>query len=127
MPKLFAGSSTAILRRFVERLLNALRPDRAERDLAREIAAHLSPIEDDYQRRGMTSDAAGRAARLALGGVEQVKELHRDARSFAWIDDARRDLPYAGRMLRRNPVFALTAGCRIAGGLLHARAQRDSN
>ena len=30
-------------------------------------------------------------ARLALGGIEQTKERHRDARAFRCLDDARRD------------------------------------
>lgn len=83
------------LRRFISRLRNVLRPAPAERDLAREVASHLALLEDGFQRRGMTREEARRAARLALGGVEQTKEIHRDARSFVWIDDARGDLRYA--------------------------------
>ena len=79
-------------------------PAGAEPDLARELASHLALLEDDLQRRGMPAGPGALAhARLALGGVEQTKELHRDARSFAWLDDARRDLRHAVRMLRRNP------------------------
>src|SRR5437773_11160347 len=107
----------APLRRFSSRLVNLLRPGRAEDDLARELAAHLALLEDEFQRRGMTADEARRAARLALGGVEQTKDLHRDARSFAWVDDARRDFFHSGRLLRRNPVFALTASLSIAIGI----------
>src|SRR5438874_13644730 len=65
----------------------------------------------------MTRDDARRAARLALGGVEQAKELHRDARSFVWLDDARRDLQHAARLLARDPLFALTAACSLAVGI----------
>ncbi len=57
------------------------------------------------------------AARRALGGVEQAKELHRDARSFRWLDDAARDLRHAGRLLRRNPLFTLTAALSLAVGI----------
>ena len=85
----------ASLRRLWSRLVNALRPGRAERELARELASHIALLEDEYRRRGMPPQEARRAAALALGGVEQTKELHRDARSFAWVDDARGDVLYA--------------------------------
>jgi hypothetical protein len=107
----------AAIRRLVLRLLNALRPGRAEDDLARELASHLAVLEDEFLRRGMPADEARRRARLALGGVEQAKELHRDARSFVWLDDARRDLSYAARMIRRNPIVATTVVLSIAIGI----------
>src|SRR4051794_26883124 len=93
--------------RFWRRLVAGLRPARAEEDLARESAAHLALLEDDYRRRGMSADDAHFAARRAFGGVEQMKDRHRDARSLVWLDDVRRDLRYSIRLLRCNPVFAL--------------------
>src|SRR5580765_836376 len=95
--------------RFLRRLLNALWPGPAEDDLAREAAAHLALLQEDLQRRGLTADEARNAARRAFGGVEQMKDRHRDARSFAWLDDARRDVQYAARSLRRTPGFAAVA------------------
>jgi putative ABC transport system permease protein len=105
------------MRRFVRRLVNLLRPGRAERELSREIASHLALLEDEYRRRGVAPEEARLAARRAFGGVEQTKEHQRDARSFRWIDDARRDLPYAARLLRRNPAFALTAALSLSIGI----------
>ena len=94
-----------------------LRPGRDEPGLEREIASHLGLLEDDYRRRGLSADAARRAARLALGGVEQTKEQHRDARAFRWLDNARRDTVYAVRMLRRHPVAAMTSILSLAIGV----------
>src|SRR4051794_2299700 len=105
------------MRRFLLRLLTLLRHDRADRELAREIAAHLQLLEDDLQRHGMAVDEAHRAARIAIGGIEGTRELHREARSFAWIHDAQRDVAYGMRMLRRNPVFAVTASLSLAVGI----------
>jgi predicted permease len=108
---------TSRIRRLVLRLLNVLRPQRSEPELAREMAAHLALLEDDFEGRGMTPDDARIAARRAFGGLEQTKELQRDARSFRWLDDARRDVRHAGRLLRRNPLFTLTAALSLAIGI----------
>ena len=85
-------------------MINAIHPDREEANLKREVASHLRLLEDEYRRRGLSANDARRSARLAFGGINHAKELHRDARAFRWVDDARRDAAYAVRMLRRHPV-----------------------
>jgi putative ABC transport system permease protein len=105
------------LRRFSLRLLNAVRSGQPEPELAREIASHLALLEDDFVRQGMAPEEARRAARRAFGGVEQIKELHRDARSFEWLDGARRDLHDAVRTLCRAPGFATAVVLTLAIGI----------
>ena len=105
------------MKRFFLRMLNTVLPGRADDRLAREVASHLTLLEDDLTRRGMTSEEARFAARRAFGGVEQTKELHRDARSFVWLDDARRDLQYAVRTLRRAPGYTTVAVLTLALGI----------
>ena len=105
------------MKRFFLRILNVLLPGRADDRLAREVRSHLTMLEDDFQRRGMTPEEARFAARRAFGGVEQTKELQRDSRSFVWLDDARMDLQHAARLLRRDPLFTLTAALSLAIGI----------
>jgi len=107
----------AQLRRLLLRLYNVVFPARSEPDLARELASHLTLMEEDLQRHGMTSDEARLAARRAFGGVEQTKEHHRDTRSFVWLDDVRRDVAYALRTARRSPGFALLGVAVLALGI----------
>jgi hypothetical protein len=105
------------LRRLVLRFYNVLRPGRAERQLAKEIDAHLAILEEDFRRRGLSPDDARAAARRAFGGVEQAKELQRDARSFIALEDLRRDVGYALRTLRRTPGFTAVAIVTLALGI----------
>ena len=105
------------MRRFVFRVLNVFRRARADDDLDREVASHLALIEDEHRRRGLTPDEARVAARRALGSVALVHDAHRDARSFAWIDDLRRDVRHALRRLRQAPGFAATAILTLGLGI----------
>ena len=107
----------ANLRRIVSKLLTLVRPGPAERELEREVASHLVLLADEYQRRGMPADQARIAARRALGGIDQTKERHRDERSFPWLEDLRRDVPYALRALARHRGFALAAILTVALGV----------
>ena len=105
------------MRRFFLRLANLFRSDEAERQLAREVESHLGMLEDEFRRRGMSADDARMAARRAFHGVEQAKEMQRDARSFGWLDDAKRDVGYGLRTLRRAPGFTTVAILTLALGI----------
>lgn len=105
------------MRRFVLRIRNMLRPAKPESELAREIAAHLALIEDEFLRRGLTPAQARIAAKRAFDGVDRAKEMHRDARSLAWLEHAWRDLRYASATLRKNRGFATAAIATLALGI----------
>jgi predicted permease len=90
---------------------------REERELDEELRFHVS-MEEDYRRRhGESHASAHRAAMLALGGVEQVKEEVRDARGTRLLEDGAGDFSFALRTLRRAPGFAFVAIATLAVGI----------
>lgn len=104
------------MRRFFARLAN-LFGSRAEREMDREIQSHLALIAEGFERQGMSPAEARLAARREYGGVEQARELHREARTFLWIEQFIKDVGYSFRNLRRSPGFSLTAIVALALGI----------
>src|SRR6516165_4136389 len=81
--------------------------EQAELDLSDELQFHLQNQIDEFVAQGMNPQEARRAARQALGGVEQVKEECREARKMNLIENFARDVRLGLRMLRRNPGFTV--------------------
>lgn len=105
------------LRHLIARLLAFLRVGRAEAELSREVRAHLQLLEDRFLAEGMSPREARYAARRAFGGVEQVKERQRDARSFRILESSRMDLKLGLRMLLKYPGLTIIGGLGLAVGV----------
>ena len=66
------------LRRLFAKLKSLVRRGHADQELNREVSSHLTLLEDEFERRGMSPEEARIQARRAYGGIEQAKELHRE-------------------------------------------------
>src|SRR5437762_13646293 len=98
--------------------LKALRHRGAvDADIADEVQHYLDELTEAYVDRGLSPDAARRAAHIDLGGVTQVRE---GIRSFGWENaavDFAADLRLGARRLVAAPVFTLVVILTLSLGL----------
>ena len=98
-------------------LRNLFLSRRVEVDLDQEVYSHLEMLIAENIRAGMPPQEAQRAARIELGGIEQVKEQVREERIGNWLHSVVSDCRYGLRQLRKNPSFTLVAVLSLGLGI----------
>ena len=105
------------LSRFASLFRNLSHKQENEQDLDQEVSSYLDLLTEDKIQSGMAPEAARRAARLELGGVEQVKEQVREVRAGIWLETVLQDVRYGARILQHNPGFSLLVVLTLALGI----------
>ena len=70
-----------------------------------EFDIHLAQLTREHIAAGMDEAEARRAARIAFGSVEGIKEECREMRRVDRIHHVGQDLTYAARLLAKSPAF----------------------
>ncbi|MGB7492848.1 MAG: ABC transporter permease [Candidatus Acidiferrum sp.] len=98
-------------------LRNLFSPRSVESDLDLEVHSHLEMLTEENLRAGMSPEEAQRAARIELGGIEQVKEQVRQQRLGNWLHSVYSDCRFALRQLCKDPGFTSVTLLTIALGI----------
>jgi putative ABC transport system permease protein len=88
-----------------------------ETDLDDEVRSHLNLFTQEKIRAGISPEEAERAARIELGGIEQLKEQVREARIGSWLHSVLSDCRFAFRQLRKSPAFTVVSLITLTVGI----------
>ncbi|MFI5093361.1 MAG: ABC transporter permease [Candidatus Acidiferrum sp.] len=85
-----------------------------EDGMSEELRFHIEQWTDDLVRSGMSRGKAARLIRMELGSPANIKADCREVFGLHLVDEFRRELSYAARLLRKTPAFTATALLTLA-------------
>ena len=91
--------------------------ERYDREMAEEMAFHLSLREAEHRHEGMSADDARSAAEQRFGNRTSIEELRRTAVGFPTLDTLGQDLRYVLRAIRHAPGFSVMVVLTLGLGL----------
>lgn len=98
-------------------LRNLFFPRSVDSDLDHEVHSYREMLVEENLRKGMQPAEAQRAARIELGGIEQLKEEVREQRLGNWLHSILADCRYGLRQFCKNPGFTTVTVLTIALGI----------
>lgn len=93
------------------------RSSQVDEEFTEELQFHIEREAEANRQAGLRPDEALRAARLAVGGVEALREESRASRPGEWIRDLCRDASFTIRTMRRSLGSTLSAVLMMALGI----------
>ena len=85
-----------------------------EEGMSEELRFHIDQYTEDLVRSGMPREEAARVTQAEFGSSINIKADCREAFGVHFLDEFRRQLRYAARLLRKTPAFTATALLTLA-------------
>jgi len=107
----------SVLRTIADGLRALLRKEQVGRELDEELNGFLEMATEEKMKQGMSRKDALRAVRLERGSLDVSREIIHAARWESFVETLWRDLRFAVRVLRKNPVFTAVVVLTLTLGI----------